>query len=67
MANSFIIKPYEHPIGKSKVISARLPNTVVDKLDEVARQTGRSRNQIMLLCIEHALENLKIEEDAGEG
>ena len=47
--------------GDSMVVSTRLPNELVEKLDTVAEQTGRTRNEIIQTCIEFAIENLEIQ------
>ena len=47
--------------GETTVISARLPKDMIADLDKVAKTTGRTRNEIMLLCLEFALKNLEIE------
>lgn len=57
MKGDFIIPPRKWT-GESSVISARLPNTIIEKLDGIARETGRSRNELMLLCVEYALNDL---------
>lgn len=46
--------------SESIVISSRLPYDLVSKLDDVASKTGRTRNEIIQLCIDFALENLVI-------
>ena len=50
-------KKYE----ESTVVSARLPSVLVAELDGVAAKSGRTRNEIILLCLEFALDNLEIE------
>lgn len=49
--------------GDSMVVSTRLPNELVNKLDKIAEQTGRTRNEIMQMCLEFAVENLEIKEN----
>ncbi|MBE5765365.1 MAG: ribbon-helix-helix protein, CopG family [Clostridiales bacterium] len=44
------------------VVSTRLPNELVSNLDKIAEQTGRTRNEIMQMCLEFAVENLEIKE-----
>ena len=44
------------------VVSTRLPNELVSSLDEIAQKTGRTRNEIMQMCLEFAVENLEIKE-----
>ena len=46
--------------GDSAVVSVRLPNELILKLDEIAERTGRTRNEIMQTCIEFSIENLEI-------
>lgn len=65
MANDFIIKP-KKSYGNSSVVSARLPNEIIAKLENVAKQTGRNRNELILMCIEYALDNLIIEQSEEE-
>ena len=45
------------------VVSTRLPNELVNRLDKIAEQTGRTRNEIMQMCLEFAVENLEIKEN----
>ena len=46
--------------GDSSVVSLRLPVDLVNELDQVAEKTSRTRNEIIALCREFALENLEI-------
>lgn len=46
--------------GETSVISMRLPKTMIKDLDNTAEMTGRTRNEIMLICIEYALKNMEI-------
>ena len=45
------------------VVSTRLPNTLIEKVDEIASLTGRTRNELVQKCIEFAIENLEIKEN----
>lgn len=47
--------------GDSSVISVRLPNDLISSLDKIAEQTGRTRNEIVQMCLEHSVENIEIE------
>lgn len=58
----FVIKPRK-TYGESKVVSARLPASLIRELDDLATRTGRTRNELILLCIGYALKNLEIEEN----
>ena len=45
------------------VITARLPNRIVQKLEDVVVKTGRSRTQVMIMALDYALDRLVIEDD----
>lgn len=45
------------------VVSSRLTNGLVEELDKIAEKTGRTRNEIIQMCLEFAVENLEIKED----
>ena len=49
-------------IGESTVISMRAPKDMVLELDKIAEATGRTRNEIMMLCLEYAIDNMEITE-----
>ena len=46
--------------GESSVVSARLPIELIKNIDRIASETGRTRNEILTLCLEFALENIEI-------
>jgi predicted DNA-binding protein len=46
--------------GDSSVVSARLPMELIRDIDLVATKTGRTRNEIILMCLEFSFENLEI-------
>ena len=46
--------------GESAVVSARVPIELIKQVDSVAEETGRTRNEILLLCLEFALDNIEI-------
>ena len=48
--------------GDSMVVSARLTTQLVKELDKIAEKTGRTRNEIIQICLEYAVDNLTIEE-----
>lgn len=56
-----IIQPHRYG-GETTVISLRLPKEMQKVIDEAAAATGRTRNEIMVLSLEYALENMVIEE-----
>lgn len=46
--------------GDSLVISIRLPNDLVDTIDNIAKNAGRTRNDIIQQCLEFSVDNLEI-------
>lgn len=55
-----LVIPSKKYRGDSVVISSRLTNELIKKIDEIAEQTGRTRNEIIQLCLEFAIENIEI-------
>lgn len=49
--------------GQTSVVSLRLPNELISKIDEVCEKTGRTRNEIISMSIDFALENIEIEDN----
>lgn len=49
--------------GENTVVSCRMPVELVDKLDKIGGKTGRTRNELILKCVEFALDKLEIVED----
>lgn len=47
--------------GDTEVVSVRLPSELVKELNFVAKETGRSRNEIIELCLTFAVNRIKIE------
>lgn len=48
--------------GESSVISARIPIELIKKIDDIAEKTGRTRNEILMTCLEFAIKNIEIKE-----
>ena len=48
--------------GDSAVVSVRLPDELVKKLDEIADETGRTRNEVVQKCLAYSVDNLEIKE-----
>lgn len=49
--------------GETTVISMRMPKDLLKDIDTVAAETGHNRNEIMTMCLEFALNHLKIEKE----
>lgn len=45
---------------ETTVISMRMPKDMLRDIDAVANQTGRTRNEILMLSMEFALDNIEI-------
>ena len=46
--------------GDSSVVSVRLPNDMIEKLDAIAEQTGRTRNEIIQKCLAFSIEIIEV-------
>lgn len=57
----FVISPKRYK-EESQVFSVRMPKDMLRDIDAVAQKTGRTRNEILLKCIEFTLEHLEIAE-----
>lgn len=57
----FVISPKRYK-EESQVFSVRMPKDMLRDIDAVAQKTGRTRNEILLKCIEFTLEHLEITE-----
>lgn len=60
--DKFIVRT-KKTYGENTVVSCRMPVELVDKLDKIGGKTGRTRNELILRCVEFALEKLEIVED----
>ena len=45
----------------SKVISVRIKDEIIHRLDELAKETNRSRNEIIGILLEFGLDNVEVE------
>ena len=63
MDKKFIVYTKKAPYGKTTVVSARLPDHLVKELDKVSSATGRTRNELLVMCVEFALENLEVQKE----
>ncbi len=60
MSNEKLVISSKKFRGDSAVLSVRLPNDMIERLDEIAAKTGRTRNDIIQKCLAFSIENLKI-------
>ena len=56
-----IIRPHKFG-GETAVISLRLPKDMLSVIDQLAANTGRTRNEILVKSLEYALENVETDE-----
>lgn len=54
-----IIQPQKYG-GETSVISMRMPKDMLAEVDRIVSETGRTRNEILMLSIEFALEHMEI-------
>lgn len=45
----------------NSIISVRIKKTVLSELDNIAKQTDRSRNEVINILLEQAVENIEID------
>lgn len=48
--------------GETTVLSVRMPKNMLADIEHVAEVTGRTRNDILIMSIEFALEHMEIQE-----
>ena len=48
--------------AESQALSVRMPKDMLREVDAVAQKTGRTRNELILTCIEFALQHMEIDE-----
>ena len=47
-------------VGESSVISMRIPKDMIRDIDRIAASTGRTRNELLTLSLEFALNHIEI-------
>ena len=52
--------------GETSVVSLRMPDELIKKIDVVCEQTGRTRNEIIIKCLDFAIENIVIDDSDKE-
>lgn len=61
LAEKKLIIPSKKYTGETAVVSARLPLDLIKKLDEICDATGRTKNEVIQMCIEFSVDNIEIE------
>lgn len=60
MADEKLIITAKKYVGESAVVSARLPVDLIKRLDDICDLTGRTKNEVIQMCIEFAVEHIEI-------
>lgn len=47
--------------GETAVVSARLPVDLIKRLDEICEATGRTKNEVIQMCLEFSVDHIEIE------
>lgn len=68
MKNENLIVRPKKPKGEDghKVFSIRVKDEIVAQLEEICARTGHSRNELIGMLLEYALENCEVEETDEE-
>lgn len=61
--NDFIITPKE---DKTVTMTIRVDKTIQDKFDELSQKSNRSRNELINMALDYALQNVKFLEKANQ-
>lgn len=60
MAEKKLVIPLKKYTGETAVVSARLPVDLIKKIDEICEATGRTKNEIIQMCLEFSVDNIEI-------
>ena len=62
MPKEKLINDPKHPKGEDgyRTFSVRIKEETVQRLEKVSQQTGRSRNELIAMFLEYALDNCEI-------
>ena len=47
-----------------KIVSVRMKDELIEKLDRLSSDTNRSRNELISMALQYALDNMEIKNDA---
>ena len=62
MGNDFVVTPKE---DKTVTMTVRVDKKIQERLDELSKQSNRSRNELVNMALEYALQNFKFVEGAN--
>ena len=61
MADKKLVIHAKKYVGETAVVSARMPNDLIKRIDDICELTGRTRNEVVQMCLEFAVDNIEIE------
>lgn len=61
MAEPELLLSKKKYVGESTVISTRMPKDMLKDIDALAKETGRTRNEVVQICLEFALKHIRLE------
>ena len=61
MAEPELLLSKKKYVGESTVISTRMPKDMLKDIDALAKETGRTRNEVVQICLEFALKHIRFE------
>jgi len=53
--------------GESTVVSMRMPRDMVQELDRIAVDTGYTRTELMMICLEFSMNHMEIVQKETNG
>lgn len=65
MNDKFVLAKKKYS-GSTSVVSLRMPDELLNKIDQVCEITGRTRNEIIIKSLDFAIEKLEIKEIGGK-
>ena len=60
MDNIRLVIPPKKYTGETSIVSMRIPKDMLKDIDTVARAAGRTRNEILQMSLEFALNHMEI-------
>ncbi|MFI3228427.1 MAG: ribbon-helix-helix protein, CopG family [Clostridia bacterium] len=52
--------------GETEVISARIPQSLVWEITKIAKDTGKTKNDIIKLCLAFAVDRIEIQKEENK-
>ena len=66
MEKKLIIAPKKFKADSTTIISARIPTELMEKIEFLAKETNRNRNEMIQLLLSWAVENTEINDNVEE-